>query len=123
MHAWVVSLKPDTVAGDSAEQEGTRQKAAGLQRVEELMRVVVSAEDPEREVDGILIPLLEAVQSSSKDVVAVHDRAVYAILREVWSRSMHARRPVPNPLQLRTPGRGSCLEALRRVQSEVQAPT
>jgi hypothetical protein len=60
-------------------------KAAGLQRVEELMRVVASAAEYNEEaaVNDLLVPLLRAVQGATVDLVAVHDRAVADVLREV----------------------------------------
>lgn len=72
---------------DSQTAARTVQKAPGLQRVEELMRVVASRADVDQEaaVRDLLMPLLAAVQGVTRDVVAVHDKAVGEVLGEVRS--------------------------------------
>lgn len=75
--------------GDGQEAAQGTEKAPGLQRVEELMHVAASAADSENAavidaaVKDFLVPLLFAVQGVTRDVVAVHDKAVGEVLGEV----------------------------------------
>jgi hypothetical protein len=72
-------------AGEYARDAAGPRKAAGLQRVEELMRIVASLADSNEEaaVKDLLVPLLRAVQGPIVDVVAAHDRGTAEVLREV----------------------------------------
>ena len=72
-------------AADNIPAPQEAQKAPGLQRVGELMRVVASVADDDEgaAVRDLLMPLLAAVQGVTQDVVAVHDKAVGQVLGEV----------------------------------------
>jgi hypothetical protein len=69
-------------AGDQQLAEGDMKKAPGLRRVEELMRVIASANDMSGAVKHVLLPFLFSVQGSSINMFA-YDRALHAILSEV----------------------------------------
>lgn len=77
-------LYADAPVDDQAAGQAT-DKAQGLQRVAELMRVAANIADGDEQaaVQHFIMPLLQAVQGETKDVVAVHDKALGEVLGEV----------------------------------------
>jgi hypothetical protein len=77
-------------AGEYAREASGPRKAAGLQRVGELMRVVARLADAnEAVVKELLVPLLRAVQGPIIHVVTAHDRGTAEVLREVPLVPLH----------------------------------